>query len=267
MGEAPQVTRAKAKDYVAIAEGYAADVVSGKIPACQWAVKACRRQLDDLEKAEARGVPLQVRPREGLADLPVHRDAPPHQGRVGQERQPDRASALAGIHPDGGIRMGIAGDTGCGGSGPPISKCPEKTGSRLSPPEWALLHVPGRGGRLRRIQRRDHKRPGEDRLAGRVAHGRAVARAQEHFRRLHDGARDQPGRDGIALPGALGRGELARRPQHPLRDRGRAPRPQDAEGLRRPGDGHGREVSAADLEHHDGRVGPERASATSSEPT
>jgi integrase len=52
MGEAPQVTRTKARDYVAIAEGYAADVVSGKVPACQWAVKACRRQLDNLEIAK-----------------------------------------------------------------------------------------------------------------------------------------------------------------------------------------------------------------------
>jgi hypothetical protein len=48
------VTRAKEKDYVAIAGQYAADVVSRKIPACQWAVKACRRQLDDLGK-EKRG--------------------------------------------------------------------------------------------------------------------------------------------------------------------------------------------------------------------
>ena len=42
----------RAKDYVAIAKGYAADVVSGKVPACQWAVKACRRQLDNLEIAK-----------------------------------------------------------------------------------------------------------------------------------------------------------------------------------------------------------------------
>ena len=51
------MTRAKAKDYVAIAEGYAADVVSGRIPACQWAVKACRRQLDDLERAKSGDFP------------------------------------------------------------------------------------------------------------------------------------------------------------------------------------------------------------------
>ena len=46
------MTRAKEKDYLAIAEGYAADVMSGRMPACQWAVKACRRQFDDLEKAK-----------------------------------------------------------------------------------------------------------------------------------------------------------------------------------------------------------------------
>jgi phage terminase large subunit-like protein len=51
------VTRAKAKDYVKIAEGYAADVASGQIPACQWVVKACRRQLDDLERAKSGDFP------------------------------------------------------------------------------------------------------------------------------------------------------------------------------------------------------------------
>jgi len=32
---------------------YAGDVVSGKIPACQWTIKACRRQLGDLERAKS----------------------------------------------------------------------------------------------------------------------------------------------------------------------------------------------------------------------
>jgi phage terminase large subunit-like protein len=51
------MTKAKAKDYVAIAARYAGDVVSGKIPACQWTIKACRRQLDDLERAKSDGFP------------------------------------------------------------------------------------------------------------------------------------------------------------------------------------------------------------------
>lgn len=39
------------KDYVAIAKQYALDVVEKKIPACEWVILACQRQLDDLERA------------------------------------------------------------------------------------------------------------------------------------------------------------------------------------------------------------------------
>ncbi len=48
------MTRTKEQNYVAIAERYAGDVVSGKILACQWAIKACQRQIDDLEKAKSK---------------------------------------------------------------------------------------------------------------------------------------------------------------------------------------------------------------------
>ena len=48
------MTKAKEKNYVAIAARYAGDVVSGKILACQWAIKACRRQIDDLEKVKSK---------------------------------------------------------------------------------------------------------------------------------------------------------------------------------------------------------------------
>ena len=36
------------KDYVAIANEYIEDVLSGKIIACQWTRLACQRQRDDL---------------------------------------------------------------------------------------------------------------------------------------------------------------------------------------------------------------------------
>jgi phage terminase large subunit-like protein len=51
------MTRTKDKNYVAIAERYAGGVVSGKIVACQWTIKACRRQIDDLEKAKSKESP------------------------------------------------------------------------------------------------------------------------------------------------------------------------------------------------------------------
>ena len=54
------MTRAKSKNYVAVAERYAGDVVSGKIPACQWTIKACRRQIGDLERAKSREFPYRL---------------------------------------------------------------------------------------------------------------------------------------------------------------------------------------------------------------
>jgi phage terminase large subunit-like protein len=54
------MTRTKSKNYVATAARYAGEVVSGKIPAREWAVKACRRQLDDLEKAKSKDYPYRL---------------------------------------------------------------------------------------------------------------------------------------------------------------------------------------------------------------
>jgi hypothetical protein len=70
------MTRTKQKNYVAAAARYAEDVVSGKVPACEWAVKACRRQLDDLGKAKSREFPYKVRQGKGVAHMPVHRVHP-----------------------------------------------------------------------------------------------------------------------------------------------------------------------------------------------
>jgi phage terminase large subunit-like protein len=51
------MTRSKDKNYVAIAARYAGDVVSGKILACQWTIKACQRQINDLEMAKSKTYP------------------------------------------------------------------------------------------------------------------------------------------------------------------------------------------------------------------
>ncbi|NLX96504.1 MAG: terminase large subunit, partial [Rhodopirellula sp.] len=48
------MTKTKEKNYVAIAARYAEDVVSAKIPTCRWTIKACQRQIDDLEKAKSK---------------------------------------------------------------------------------------------------------------------------------------------------------------------------------------------------------------------
>ncbi|MDR3512642.1 MAG: terminase large subunit [Caulobacteraceae bacterium] len=41
------------RDYAALAEGYARDVVDGAIVACKWVRLACQRHLDDLARASA----------------------------------------------------------------------------------------------------------------------------------------------------------------------------------------------------------------------
>jgi hypothetical protein len=51
------MTRTKEKHFVAVASRYAGDVVSGKILACQWTIKACKRQIDDLENAKLKSYP------------------------------------------------------------------------------------------------------------------------------------------------------------------------------------------------------------------
>jgi phage terminase large subunit-like protein len=51
------MTKLKSRNYIAIAARYAGDVVSGKILACQWTIKACQRQINDLEKAKSKEFP------------------------------------------------------------------------------------------------------------------------------------------------------------------------------------------------------------------
>ncbi len=46
-----------AKDFAAIATGYARDVVEGRIPACKWTRLACQRHLNDLARQGAEGFP------------------------------------------------------------------------------------------------------------------------------------------------------------------------------------------------------------------
>ena len=41
------------RDYVAIANQYISDVLSGKVPACKWVKLACQRQVDDIARSVA----------------------------------------------------------------------------------------------------------------------------------------------------------------------------------------------------------------------
>jgi phage terminase large subunit-like protein len=45
------------RDYAAIALGYVNDVIAGRIPACNWAIKACERQLANLAIQETPDFP------------------------------------------------------------------------------------------------------------------------------------------------------------------------------------------------------------------
>jgi hypothetical protein len=60
-GEGRDWDAVKAKHtYAGIGLAYAEQVVSGKIPACQWVRFACQRQLDDLKRAQEPGPPDQA---------------------------------------------------------------------------------------------------------------------------------------------------------------------------------------------------------------
>lgn len=48
---------AETRDYAAIAEGYARDVVAKKIPACRWVRLACQRHLKDLGRSRRKAYP------------------------------------------------------------------------------------------------------------------------------------------------------------------------------------------------------------------
>ncbi len=50
-------------NYAAIARRYAESVTAGKILACQWVVKACQRQLDDLARFKGKDSPYRFNPK------------------------------------------------------------------------------------------------------------------------------------------------------------------------------------------------------------
>lgn len=45
------------KTYAVVADRYARDVVTGKVPACRWVRLACQRHLDDLKASKAKNYP------------------------------------------------------------------------------------------------------------------------------------------------------------------------------------------------------------------
>jgi phage terminase large subunit-like protein len=53
------------RDYAAIAEQYARDVVAGTVLACKWTIAACQRQLLDLARAETPDFPYRYEPARG----------------------------------------------------------------------------------------------------------------------------------------------------------------------------------------------------------
>jgi phage terminase large subunit-like protein len=65
------------KDYEKIANEYCKDIISGKIPVCQYVKLACKRHLDDLEKSKDPSYPYEFNPtlidRDGNEYKPANR--------------------------------------------------------------------------------------------------------------------------------------------------------------------------------------------------
>jgi phage terminase large subunit-like protein len=53
------------KDYVRIADKYVADVLSGRIVACEWVKKSCQRQREDRSRAKSTSWPYVFKPKLG----------------------------------------------------------------------------------------------------------------------------------------------------------------------------------------------------------
>src|SRR5580700_3235016 len=77
----------KVDSYTARANQYAADVVSGEIPACKWVKLACQRHLNDLSAAQSASYPYRFD--ETLANRPcVFIEGLPHvKGHWAAERE------------------------------------------------------------------------------------------------------------------------------------------------------------------------------------
>lgn len=69
------------------ANRYARDVVAGKIPAGKYVVAACKRHLDDLEAAKAKGYPYRFDPEAGEAICAFGERLPHTKGKWAAQRQ------------------------------------------------------------------------------------------------------------------------------------------------------------------------------------
>jgi phage terminase large subunit-like protein len=93
------------RDYAAIAEQYARDVVAGTILACRWTIAACQRQLNDLARAETADFPYRYEPAAAPGSASSSSCSEAHQGEVGAEADPPRG--VADLHRDDGVLLGV----------------------------------------------------------------------------------------------------------------------------------------------------------------
>ena len=92
----------KTRDYCAIAADYTARVLDGSQLACKWVKLACQRQRDDLKRWKEDG-PFVWDPEAAsrvcrFIELLTHT-----KGELAGQR--NQARAVAGVHPDDGIRL------------------------------------------------------------------------------------------------------------------------------------------------------------------
>jgi hypothetical protein len=88
------------KDCAAIARRHAEGVVSGAIPAYGWVRKACRRQLEDLVRT---GFDHRFDEKKASRVCRFIEELSHIEGEWAKTGTP----ALAGLHPDDGLRVGV----------------------------------------------------------------------------------------------------------------------------------------------------------------
>ena len=173
----------------AIAARYAGEVVSGKIPACQWTHQGMPATDRRSREGKVEGLPYKF-DKEKASRICRFIEMLPHiKGEWAKDGGRIRASAVAGIHPDRRLRLGVTRRPVCGGSESSISKFPAKTGNRLSRRSRDLL-LPAPTERAARgllaRRRPETRRRSSGRTPGTWSKGRPGLK--KAFRRLDHGA-------------------------------------------------------------------------------
>jgi hypothetical protein len=136
------------RDFAAIAEQYARDVVGKKIPACKY-VRSRASATSTISEAAPQGLPFRFDPAKAARACKFIELLPHTKGKLGAVEGADPAGAVAGLHPRLRLRLAAKGQRV-----PPLPQALPRRAAQERQVDHRRRHRPVHAVRRRRVRRR-----------------------------------------------------------------------------------------------------------------